>query len=325
MDDFELDHLFERLCNHYQARPDRRGWCHIDCPFCGKEDKHFGFRARGYKCVVCGAHGGLKRLADVAGLLYDGRPTTWERPAPVFVPPVAPLVAPWLAGAASRIARTLAHPGRVAAWGAYKPLAKRTLDRWQFGLGLLPFQGYDEQWYESQAAWLTVPLYDEHDAVCGLRGRNLGKKGPKWISATGTHYNLWGLQNGPLKSDVWICENYVDAAWLMERHPDLSAVALGGAATWQPSWGDQLAAQDPRLVVVALDNDLAGQASGALYQQLAAERHAQYPTLPEIMPNGPRIANDLLARGLTVRLYNWPAEAPAKAGVDWLLEQEAAR
>lgn len=319
MSDIQLDALFLRLRDFYQVSPDRRGWCHTDCPFCGKDNKHFAFNENGYKCVVCGAHGGLWKLAQTSGLVRGAEFPRRVTPAPI---PVAVQAAPWLADAASWVARSVAQPGRLAAWAGYKPLKRETLDRWQFGLGRLPFQGVDNQWYESRTPWLTVPLYGPTGAICGLRGRNLGSNGPKWISATGTHYHLWGLQNGPLKPDVWIGENYVDAAWLMERHPDLSAVALGGAANWQPAWGEALAAQNPRLVVVALDNDLAGQASGETYRRLAAERRQQHPNLPEIQPNGPRIANDLIARGLTVRLFRWPDTAPAKAGVDWLLEQE---
>jgi len=323
MNDYELDDLFLRLRDFYQVSPDRRGWCHTDCPFCGKGDKHFAFQALGYKCVVCGAHGGLRKLAQVAGLLQLGAASPRRVvAAPV---PVAVQAAPWLGTAASRISQSLAHPGRLAAWAAYKPLSRATLDRWQFGLGKLPFVGNDGEWYESRSSWLTVPLYGPTGAVCGLRGRNLGTQGPKWISATGSHYHLWGLQNGPLKPVVWLCENYVDAAWLMERHSDLSAVALGGATTWQPAWGEALAAQQPDLVIVALDNDLAGQATGPLYRRLSDERRIAHPDLPALVPNGPRIANDLIALGLTVRLFQWPAKAPAKAGVDWLIEQELAR
>ena len=314
--------LFYKIQDYFQNREDGRGWCHATCPFCGKEGKHFAFRVEGYKCLVCGAHGGLYKLALQIGVHNRWtHETPWApRPAPVAQP--EPEV-PWLADAAGRIARSLAHPGRLTAWSSYKPLTRETLDRWQFGLGTLPFQARDGQWYESRSEWLTVPLYDANGVLCGLRGRNLGTVGPKWISATGTHYTLWGARPYPLHAAVWICENYVDAAWLMQAHPDISAVALGGASNWRAEWAAPLQGCD--LIVVALDNDLAGQANAFTYRRLLAERRQAHPGLPDLVPNGPKLANDLLAQGLTVRLYPWPETAPAKADVGWLLQQEARR
>jgi hypothetical protein len=309
-----MSDLFTDLQNHFGVKPDHRGWCAITCPFCGKERRHCAFSDRGFKCVVCGAHGGLRVLADRLDLHVSVAYT--------LPPPKPKPVVPWLTSAAARVARDMRHPCRNDFWPQYKPLACKTLDRWQFGYGTLPFERHGE-WYESASLWLTVPLF-ENGAIVGLRGRNTGTTGPKWISATGTHYVLWGVDAVQPGATVWITENYVDAAWLMERHPDQCAVAIGGATTWQSAWGDALAAKQPGLVIVALDNDLAGQATGATQARLRAEWHAAHPELPEPTTwlAGPRIANDLLARGLSVRLYQWPAHAPDKAGVDWLLQQE---
>jgi len=312
-----MNDLFPKLLRHFDRTPDGRGEVWITCPVCGKDHKHCSFNELGWHCFHCGAGGRLSSLARFSGL---SNPDRAQLPPPSPPPPPA---TPWLAQAAARIARSMAHPERVAAWQRYKPLSRETLDRWQFGYGTLPFQDAHGRWYESSTAWLTVPLY-EHGQVVGLRGRNTGTVGPKWISATGTRYVLWGVEHVRPGSVVWLCENYVDAAWLMQEHPDMAAVALGGATTWRLEWGEQLAQRRPALVVVALDNDLAGQAQGRMLADLRAEWHAAHPDLPtsKTWLNGPRIANDLLKRGLAVRLFRWPDHAPAKAGVDWLLQEE---
>lgn len=310
--------LFAALAARYPGiQPDRRGYLNVPCPVCGKEPArgqvHFGFNARGGRCFVCGYHAGLRSLA--AKLAVDATPTWTPPPARIVVD------APWQRDAAAIVARTLAHPDRLARWAAYKPLSPATLDKHQFGLSPLPFQRANGEWYWSRTDWLTVPLYDGNKLV-GLRGRNLGTEGPKWISATGSHYALWNLSAVQPGSIVWLCENYVDAAWLMERHPDQVALALGGASNWQPAWTQALAARQPRLVVVALDNDLAGQATGAMYARLQAERRAAHPNLPDLVPNGPQIANALNAAGVTAVLFSYPPNAPAKADIGWVLRKE---
>ncbi len=309
--------LYADLTARYPAaRPNRRGEVFIPCPWCGKEGKHFSFSPRGGHCFVCGQGGSLATVAAQLGM----------RAAQPYTPPAVEIrvAAPWQREAAEIIARSLAHPDRLARWAAYKPLKAETLNRHQFGLGKLPFQRADGSWYWSQSEWLTVPLY-AGDQLVGLRGRNLGSQGPKWISATGTRYVLWNLAAVTPGSIVWICENYVDAAWLMERHPDFVGVALGGATTWQAEWAEALAARRPRLVVVATDNDLAGQATGAALRRLQEAWQVAHPQLAANVPqpNGPKIANSLLAAGCAgVSVFRWPATAPDKADIGWLLANE---
>jgi len=307
--------LYDELRSRFpQAPPNRKGEVYITCPWCGKEGKHFSFSPRGAYCFVCGHKASLGQVAEKLGIVGDRLPYTPPPPRP------RPAV-PWHAHAVEIVSRSLAHPQRIERWQAYKPLSVATLDRHQFGLHRLPFQKPDGRWYWSQQPWLTVPLYDG-DLLVGLRGRNIGAQGPKWISATGTSYVLWNLPKVRPGACVWITENYVDAAWLMERHPQWDAVALGGAANWRPEWAAALAAKRPALVIVALDNDLAGQASGATYRRLQAERRQQHPGLPDLAPNGPKIANSLIAAGCPVTLYPWQPDAPDKADVGWLLAQE---
>jgi hypothetical protein len=232
---------------------------------------------------------------------------------------------PWRDYAGELVAGACAHPLRFALWRAYKPISPATIVRFQFGVGRLPFQRRDGSWYWSRSEWLIVPLL-LGGSVLGLRGRRLPgiAGGPKWISATGTRYCLWNVEGVRPGHVVWICENYVDAAWLMERYADWDAVALGGAANWRDdeheSWARRLSERSPSLVMVALDNDLAGQAAGATYRRLLAERRRACPNL-DLALNGPKIAASLRAAGLQVSLFNWPDDAPAKADIGWLLAQ----
>lgn len=315
--------LYDWLAARYpRARRDRRHNVFIPCPWCGKEGQHFSFSPRGAHCFVCGKSGSLVTVARQLGIdpsdLRDRAPQPPPRPRP------KPAV-PWTASGVQIISRSLAHPDRLARWAAYKPLQPETLNRCRFGLWRLPFQDKAGRWYWSNSYWLTVPLFDGASGapmLVGLRGRNLDPAGqPKWISATGTKYVLWNLAGVRPGGEVWICENYVDAAWLMERHTVMDAVALGGAAHWRDEWAGQLAARRPKLVVVALDNDLAGQATGAMYKWLAAARQAAGK--PEIVPNGPRIAGSLVRAGLRAHVFRWPPDAPEHADVGWLLAQES--
>ena len=181
--------------------------------------------------------------------------------AAILPPEPRPVVsAPWQARGVEIVNRLCAHPRRYARWQAYKPLSRSTVEYYRFGLGRLPFERAG-RWYWSRDEWLTVPLFEDGRLV-GLRGRNLGTQGPKWISATGTHYCLWNLESVRRGVVLWICENYVDAAWLMGVHPEYVAVALGGASNWKSEWATAVAERQPALVMIALDNDLAGQATG---------------------------------------------------------------
>lgn len=317
-----MSDLLQTILNRYpNAQPDRRGEYHVDCPFCGKEAQrgqtHFSFSDSGYKCFVCGESGGLYAMSQRLGMTDAPLQPRIERkqdPQPM---------APWRSNPDRLLAGYWNHPNRYTAWQNYKPISRETIDRHQFGYGRLPFLDKDGNWYMSRDQWLIVPLF-EHDQLVGLRGRNLTDKGPKWISATGTSYTLWGVAEVQPGDTVWLCENYVDAAWLMQTHPEWKAVAIGGATTWRDGWCDFLWMRKPSRVIVALDCDLVGQATGATLSRLRRQWTAEHPGLKVPEPNGPKIANSLLKTGVTAILFKWPADAPDKAGIDWVLNREAA-
>ena len=311
--------LFQHVHAALQGSRNRRGWYDCDCPFCGKPAKrgqtHFSFYPDGFRCFVCGAHGTLRQLADKLRIDGDKPAIQWQRKEREPLP-----VARWRQNPTELLRRYQSHPDRYSKWRSYKPLTAATIDRFGFGLGKLPFQREGGEWYMSRQDWLIVPLWEGGQLV-GLRGRNLGDGGPKWISAAGTNYTLFGLDHVRAGSICWLCENYVDAAWLTQEHPEWCAVAIGGATTWQAAWADMLQERKPGMVIVLLDNDLPGQAQGQFRQALETAWIAERNTEPPAA-NGPRIANALRAAGVNAVLFKWPDGAPHKAGMDWLLEQK---
>lgn len=305
--------LYYDLQRYYRGSIDgRKGESWMTCPFCGKEGKHFSFSENGvYFCFFCGAKGRLETLAKKIGLQSNA----------VYVPPAQPVVRrqpepPWTK---QPIDRYLSHPERYARWQNYKPVSVETIQKFQFGYGSMPILG-DRGWFQSKQAWLIVPLYEDGKLV-GLRGRNNGEHdGPKWTSAKGTHYVLWNIENVRPGHTMWITENYVDAALLMQKYPQFDACAIGGASTWQDAWVDRVVAAQPKSVIVALDNDLAGQASGAMYAQLAAEWQEKYPNVRVPVPNGPKIANALRRAGVKAFLFEWH-DKPPKYDIGQLIEK----
>lgn len=309
--------LFDRVSGLLGGKPNRRGWIDAVCPACGKQPKHgqihFGYRETGGHCFVCGWRGSLRDLADL--LSVDSR----DYVAPVREPPPPPKpIARWRLNPDRLLAQYHDHPDRLQRWQRYKPLKAETIERFGFGLGRLPFQDDNDQWYMSRHEWLTVPVYAD-GALAALRGRNLTGNGAKWISATGSNYALWNVDDVRFGATVWLCENYVDAAWLMQEHPEWDAVAIGGATTWRRHWARQLAARRPAQVIVALDNDLPGNGGGARREQWLAEWKARRPGVTPPDANGPRIVDDLQLSGVPATLFVWPDNAPYKAGVDWAL------
>lgn len=298
--------LYRELQAHFGIlRADQKGENWTTCPFCGKGGKHFSFSASGYNCFHCGQKGSLwdlaerERVADMTG-----------RPKPVYSQQ-EPKVREAPFWTKKGIEHTLNHPKRYEAWAAYKPISRASIDKYQLGYGKLWFQRENGEWYQSQCEWLTVPLFSPNGELVGMRGRNTGTQGPKWISATGTRYMLWNAANIRDGHVVWITENYVDAIMVMEAYPEYDAVAIGGASTWKNEWSYIVKAKHPFGVIVALDNDLAGQASGAMYEALVSRWQEEHPGLTTPTPNGPKIVHSLRMAGVRAVAHDWK-DSPAK-------------
>jgi hypothetical protein len=314
--------LFETIHRTLHGESHRPEWYDADCPFCGKEAKrgqvHFSYSESGYKCFVCSASGNLRTLADRLNLGSDipYTPPVRREPAPKLTPY-------WRLEPEELLDRYATHPERYRAWASHKPLKPETIDRFGFGFGQLPFQHRETgDWYLGSHNRLIVPIWQGSDLMA-LRGRAVvqADTGMKWMSATGSQQVPWGMSNVQRGGIVWLCENYVDAAWLMQERPDESAIGLGGVSMWKTEHSLALARCKPLLVIVALDNDLVGQAQGEMRKRLEAEwrsdpKHNGQPPPPS---NGERILRELRSVGLDARLFEWPCEAPAKAGLDWIL------
>jgi hypothetical protein len=311
--------LFSAIHATLQGTPNRRGWYDATCPNCGKEPEkgqvHFGYHPDGrVRCFVCGYSASLYKLSELLRL------DVGEYVAPVKIEKPTPPIARWRLNPDKLLQQYQTHPQRLTKWYGYKPLTDDNIERYHLGYGRLPFQRDDGTWYMSKAEWLTVPVYED-GALIALRGRNVTDSGPKWISATGSQYGLFGVEYVYPGATTFICENYADAIWLQQAHPDWCAVAIGGATTWRNVWAYRLAQKRPGLVVVALDNDLPGNGGGILRDGLIAEWTAAHPQAAVPTANGPRIANDCIEAGLRTILFQWPDTAPAKAGLDWALTQ----
>ncbi len=307
---------FDQVRETLGGKPNKRGWHDTTCPVCGKQPEHgqihFGYRDTGGHCFVCGWSGSLQDLAEL--LRIDGEvvlPVRQEQPPKP--------VARWRLNPSKLLMQYHDHPARLQCWQKYKPIAAETIERHGFGMGRLPFQDDAGEWYMSRSEWLTVPVYDGGQ-LAALRGRNLTNNGAKWISATGSQYALWNVDNVRAGATVWLCENYVDAAWLMQCHPNWDAVSIGGATTWQRRWAHQLASMRPSQVIVALDNDLPGNGGGAKREQWIEEWKTQHPGAKPPDANGVKIVEDLQLSGVPSLLFDWPDNAPQKAGIDWALK-----
>ena len=326
--------LYQEIYNHYNVEPDRRGWVHVDCPFCGAEANarkpNFSFNDKGWNCYSCEGNGhiGKKNLISLARKLGLWSDEPGHR-SPSITPPVrsAPRPAPrpepaWKKDPEAWVESYLHHPQRYKLWMAHKPVSRETIDKHQFGVGHLPDQ---------KMTRLIVPLFWKGQIV-GLKGRKLTDENPdipKWIAAEGSNVTtLWGFNFIPQNPSVlWICENYVDAA-LLTQMTGYPAVATGGARELTAEEISSLRRIKPNQIILAYDNDLAGQAMGSfrtsLEEQWMQEQKEKHPTHTRVKPPHSRafpLAETLKNAGLMTYLFPWPEDAPAKADLMWALEQ----
>lgn len=247
-----LNQLATLLKAEYRQQPTSQEGYHATCPKCGKPakrgQKHFFFRERGFKCWVCGDgwHGSLKTLADFVGL------DTGDYVAPDYHEErvkVESSVFPY-----DLINRYERHPKRIELWQAYKPIPEELIIRYRLGVGRLPKE--DGTFYSDER--LIVPLIRGGKLVM-LRGRSTSNHPLKW-QTRGTPARLF---NGDLitpQSIVVVMENWIDALLAMILLPDVTPVATsGGASTWLEGWSKHIATVKPKGVILAMDNDEAGQ------------------------------------------------------------------
>lgn len=307
---------FEQLITILQAELRRDHRYHADCPFCGKEikkgQKHFSFCEDGYTCWVCDAKGGLQKLAQ-----HIGAGGMVERPARRAVQPQEPRS--WQQRPDYYLSRYTGALDRVTRWQGYKPLSLDSILRWNLGVGVLPSS-------RCQHRRLILPVFDD-GKVAAFHGRAYlaDDTDAKWLTSGGSSKQV--LFNGDLLRTgctVLIVENFVDAILAMQAAPDVVAVA-GGGASWQEVWTAQIAASQPKQVLIWLDHDLAGNGSRYHQAELLAEwkrRNPKAQHVPE--PSGPKIANQLLEAGARASLYEWPKGSPLHADIGMALMRDGA-
>lgn len=312
--------IFERLHNHLGGVTDKHGETHVDCPFCGKPAKrgqtHFSYSSKGYKCHVCGEGGSLYKLASTLGLLDDAHaPKSLPRPTLQAPEPETPPA--WIENIPNLIAQYEAAPDRFTLWKQYKPLlSDESVTAYHLGVGCLPDQ---------KTRRLILPIWQGETLITThLRGRLLpGETSdlPKWIAANGSKATVFITRDG-LRSGHWVMavEQPVDAILIHQLYPDIDAIApTNGAGSWQGVADTLSAAQGLAGVIVAYDNDLAGNPNTRTRRQLQNERKAA--GLPALKPHGPKLAKALRKQGIAVKSWRWDVDTPVKADIGWLLEQ----
>lgn len=308
------------LDRHYGEQPDRRGERHVKCPFCSNEPNrrkpNFSYSERGAGCYSCGHTASLNALCAFLGLTEDkylpAPPAPRQRPPQRATEPFA-----WQLNPERLLETYTRHPRRVELWQQHKPLSAETIERWQLGVGKLPASSCKHE-------RLILPVI-EAGQVVGFRGRAIRCDCPKWLAPAGFTAHLFGREAVRPGGILWIVENNVDALLMMQLYPEYDAVAsTHGCSTWLDEWTAHVASRAPRLVIVALDNDLPGNGGGKHRGELIRRWREEHPAARRLpIAWGPRIADKLVRAGLTTRLYIYPDGAPAKASVADLCQEAA--
>ena len=318
--------LFNELCGHYGARPDRRGEVHVNCPACGKEVKHgqthFSFSLRGGKCMVCGFQTTLYALRNQVG----DHPTV-ERP---IVPLPRKVVTP-LQMTFGEYLEIYTGSEEVAKWQEYKPLTERQVKLYCLGYGIIPRSACHHP-------RLTVPVLDKNGHLLHIRGRHAGCTcETKWTVSGGwtmdhlEPYNYTATERS--HSIILILENPIDAIMVSDpvnripilglitpqlnggaahkvnrylkvdsRYP-IAAIATLSVSYWRDSWVDYLTGADQ--VIVLYDNDLPGNGGAKNRDEFIKLWREGNENRPIPKANGIELANKLLHQHIPATLFDW--------------------
>lgn len=328
------------LLQHFQASPDGKGEAWIDCPECGKpaRSKHCSISARGWFCFACGFKGkSLYYLAQMVGIVDQAQVPT-RLPQPIPEKPRKQPAPTWTAQAKV----FASHPEVMQRWQAYKPLpADAIVDR-LLGVGVLPVgKRIDNAWQPCSHERLTVPLISG-GVVIGYRARADACDCNRWLSPGGTRLHLYnGARLLPLRGrrnaqaleicdtvgewdaigrTVVITENPIDAA-LIEELWGMPAIATMGVSNWRSIWTQLLVMSGAQDVLVAFDNDLAGNGGSIWRGALLAEYQDRHGRAWTGTARGPVLVDELRSAGVRAHLYDW-AGHPAKADIGELCKQQ---
>lgn len=191
---------------------------------------------------------------------------------------------------------------RIPAWQGYKPISVDAIAKCKLGVGKQPGVTCHHR-------RLIVPIVVD-GRIVNFRGRSFECDCAKWMtSAQGPL--LYGLKSvKPGDTVVWV-ENNIDAILIWERVPGIKAVSsTHGAYAWRNAQlPEQLAAANPGVVIVMLDNDHAGNPNAETWTMMN-EQHRLKTGRDLPRPNGIQIAERLYQLGVRVRMHEWPAGTP---------------
>lgn len=349
--------IFNFLCSHYGARPDRRGEVHITCPFCGKEpgksaSPHCSFSLKGVKCFSCGQKGySLNRFHAE----YFREHKVLERPIqPIRVSvPERPKSPAFKMTWDEYTRRYVMGRPAVIEWQKYKPVPTTAINHFRLGYGQLPRSACKHN-------RLIVPITNNGGNISHLRGRSIECSCSKWTASGGwsaddmVPFGANLLPSWP--SVVVITENPVDAIMVRssksgdivqrmggilvpQMNPDAlramrewmdgnSPYPIAGIATlsvsyWSSSWLTWLHRANVVQIFVAYDNDLPGNGGAYKRNQFLDEWQAAAPDQSVQRPipknNGADLANKLLRANLPATLLNW-GDRPRKFDIGDLLK-----
>lgn len=325
----QTEKLLGLIYDHLGGVPDSRGNYSVECPKCGKGDKHFAYSEKGAHCFVCGYSASLWSLArDLGALEANGPPGLPRRSRP---PARAPKTSPepgWYGATDWERYSPKPSPAALAYYHS-RSIDNDSIARWHLGFGYLPGipAGCAHPRY-------ILPVF-EAGRLVALKGRRLDgteceQMGhPKWLSAAGSRtvlFNADGLREG---ATVVVTAAPYNAIKAMQRYPAAVAVAPSqGEGTWRADWTERIARARPSYVVVWYDADDAGKAGAAKVERSlkASGLKVQVYPRPTGLPKGTDLSDDIDAGrfritptpDLTVNpKYQAPASALCRLAEMW--------
>jgi len=142
----------------------------------------------------------------------------------------------------------------------------------------------------------------------------------KWVNATGSDRIVWGMGYADSRPAV-ICENQFDAAWASGEDESRVYLATNGTSISYQNIFDcvsELKARGTPSLLAMFDNDLPGQATGAMRQQLQAEWTREHPTARPPESCAAKWGDACKRVGLAFSVHDWQ-DAPAKMDLGRLL------
>jgi len=290
------------------------------CPFCGTgEDRFFlrpqqnwwGCRAcqpkyattiqfvmRDHRCTYSEAVKLLTHNMTYTPLVQAG---VTRKDKDGWIPPE------WSRNGAKYLRSFMSHPDRIKLWQEYRPISEELIELYQLGVGKLPLSRCHHE-------RLIVPVMED-GVIVALRGRRIDCDCDAWLNSKGIKKSLFGLDRLPQGAIVVIEENNANSLLTMSHYGKGwhgLAPVTGAGTNWEKWWIERLVASKPKQVVIAFDNDVAGNPNRKVLEKFKTEHPSEQTPL-----NGQKLQRQLAQYGIVARLWEWMDETPEKAGLDW--------